>query len=223
MVAVEKNVLKCLLSSFSEPNPPKPPRNVTLDPFRLGANNTLTQKIYWQLPKSDIPVQKYRISWSLYINGINESLLKETAVVAEPKRHYEIRDLLPNSMYYLQIQAISLFGYKRLKSEPATQLINTTLSQDMLRQLHHHHQKPHSVNTKCAVFIKKCDRLYFSGGDKICQIGQQFIRISDDTEILDPNLGHTRCDDLIFQCRLLFHMKGSFFCETSDGRTIRLF
>jgi hypothetical protein len=76
-----------------------------------------------------MPLQKYKISWSLYIKDVNESLLKETAVVLEPKRNYEIRDLLPHSMYYLQIQAISLYGDKRLKSEPATKLINTTITQ----------------------------------------------------------------------------------------------
>jgi len=40
---------------------------------------------------------------------------------------FEIKKLLPNSSYYIQVQAISYIGSRRLKSEKLSMLFNTTL------------------------------------------------------------------------------------------------
>ncbi|XP_058461155.1 anosmin-1 isoform X2 [Malaya genurostris] len=104
------------------PNAPQPPKNLTLGPLVLNANGTYNRKITWSLPRSDLPVEKYKISWSLYLNESsgarmgNSSLFKETATVSAPTRHYEIKGLQPNMYYYLQIHAISVYGKRRLKS-----------------------------------------------------------------------------------------------------------
>lgn len=47
----------------------------------------------------------------------------------QPARHFEFWNLKPNSMYYLQIQALSSFGKKRsLKSPKESLLLNTSIS-----------------------------------------------------------------------------------------------
>lgn len=42
-------------------------------------------------------------------------------------RHYEIKGLQPNSIYYLQIHAVSVYGKRRLKSAASSELMNTTV------------------------------------------------------------------------------------------------
>lgn len=68
-----------------KPNPPQSPKNLTLGPLVPNANGTYNRKVTWQLPRSDLPVDKYKISWSLYLNASkagNSSLFKETATVS---------------------------------------------------------------------------------------------------------------------------------------------
>lgn len=116
-----------------KPNPPQPPKNLTLGPLVPGANGLYSRKIMWGLPRSDLPVEKYKISWSLYLNATggarngNSSLFKEMATVSAPTRHYEIKGLQPNSIYYLQIHAVSVYGKRRLKSAACSELMNTTM------------------------------------------------------------------------------------------------
>lgn len=57
----------------------------------------------------------------------NSSLFKETATVSAPTRHYEIKGLQPNSIYYLQIHAVSVYGKRRLKSAASNELMDTTV------------------------------------------------------------------------------------------------
>lgn len=40
---------------------------------------------------------------------------------------FEIKKLLPNSSYYIQVQAVSYIGTRRLKSDKRSMLFNTTL------------------------------------------------------------------------------------------------
>uniref|UniRef100_A0A182NKX1 Anosmin n=1 Tax=Anopheles dirus TaxID=7168 RepID=A0A182NKX1_9DIPT len=118
---------------MKRPNPPQPPKNLTYGPLELNDNRTYNCRVTWSLPRSDLPVEKYKLSWSLYLNMTsnrsktdNSSLFKEMATISAPTRHYDIQGLLPNRFYYLQIQAISVYGKRRLKSAASHQLINTT-------------------------------------------------------------------------------------------------
>lgn len=54
----------------------------------------------------------------------------EHAFVSEPFFH--LKNLLPNSLYYIQVQSISSFGRKRLKSPKLNELLNTTISEKIL-------------------------------------------------------------------------------------------
>lgn len=113
------------------PNPPQPPKNLTLGPLVATTNGMYSRKIMWSLPRSDLPVEKYKISWSLYLNvsgearADNSSLFKETATVSAPTRHYEIKGLHPNSIYYLQLHAVSVYGKWRLKSFASNEMMDT--------------------------------------------------------------------------------------------------
>ncbi|XP_055523589.1 anosmin-1 isoform X1 [Wyeomyia smithii] len=119
--------------SKTGPNPPQPPKNLTLGPLTPNANGTYNRKISWMLPRSDLPVEKYKISWSLYLNATsgarmgNSSLFKETATISAPARHFEIKGLQPNSIYYLQIHAISVYGKRRMKSQACNELMVTSV------------------------------------------------------------------------------------------------
>ncbi|XP_052902783.1 anosmin-1 [Anopheles moucheti] len=115
------------------PNPPQPPKSLTVGSLDLNENRTYTCRVSWSLPRSDLPVEKYKLSWSLYLNFTsnrsktdNSSLFKEMATISAPTRHYDIQGLLPDRYYYLQIQAISVYGKRRLKSAANHLLVNTS-------------------------------------------------------------------------------------------------
>uniref|UniRef100_A0A182LRG8 Anosmin n=1 Tax=Anopheles culicifacies TaxID=139723 RepID=A0A182LRG8_9DIPT len=115
------------------PNPPQPPKSLTVGSLDLNENRTYTCRVSWSLPRSDLPVEKYKLSWSLYLNFTsnrsktdNSSLFKEMATISAPTRHYDIPGLLPDRYYYLQIQAISVYGKRRLKSAANHLLVNTS-------------------------------------------------------------------------------------------------
>ncbi|XP_035898020.1 anosmin-1 [Anopheles stephensi] len=115
------------------PNPPQPPKALTVGSLELTENRTYTCRVSWDLPRSDLPVEKYKLSWSLFLNFTsnrsktdNSSLFKEMATISAPTRHYDIQGLLPNRYYYLQIQAISVYGKRRLKSAANHLLVNTS-------------------------------------------------------------------------------------------------
>lgn len=94
--------------------------------FHQSPNSTVDTTIYWNVPRSDLPIEKYKLNWSLYLEGRTPSLLMEHAFVSEPFFH--LKNLLPNSLYYIQVQSISSFGRKRLKSPKLNELLNTTIS-----------------------------------------------------------------------------------------------
>ncbi|XP_052866123.1 anosmin-1 [Anopheles cruzii] len=116
-----------------KPNPPQAPKNFMIGALILNENRTYNCHVSWSLSRSDLPVEKYKLSWSVFLNATdnrsrtdNSSLFKETATISAPTRYYDIQGLLPNRCYYLQIQAISVYGKRRLKSSASTQLMNTT-------------------------------------------------------------------------------------------------
>ncbi|XP_050069532.1 anosmin-1 [Anopheles maculipalpis] len=115
------------------PKPPQPPKRLTVISLDLNENRTYTCRVSWDLPRSDLPVEKYKLSWSLFLNFTsnrsktdNSSLFKEMATISAPTRRYDIHGLLPERYYYLQIQAISVYGKRRLKSAANHLLMNTS-------------------------------------------------------------------------------------------------
>ncbi|XP_037028240.1 anosmin-1 isoform X2 [Bradysia coprophila] len=93
------------------PKNPLPPRNFSIEVRpKLLRNNTIYTKAVWKPPRTNYPVDKYRIAWSLYLDSNNGSLWQNEAFVQE-------------------IQALSSFGKKRsLKSAKESLLLNTSIS-----------------------------------------------------------------------------------------------
>ena len=62
----------------------------------------------------------------------------QTATVPEPQRYFELRQLLPYTTYYIQVQAISIVSQKRLRSKKISITLNTTGVEDVSRTSHLH-------------------------------------------------------------------------------------
>lgn len=108
---------------------PKPPRDLEFGPMHHDSHSSgqlLSTIISWTPPArtQSIPVDKYKIFWSRQLPG--SSVAMQHATVAEPHRYFELRHLQPESTYHVQVQAISVFGQKRLRSKKSSITLNTT-------------------------------------------------------------------------------------------------
>ncbi|XP_046805061.1 anosmin-1 [Lucilia cuprina] len=116
--------------AFTLPNHPKPPKApADLKVVSSHSNGKhVNIKIVWCASKSNLPIEKYKIIWSLYVNNVrDESLISNEAFVKD-RHQFEIPNLLPDSSYYIQVQAMSINGKRRLKSDKHSILYNTTKS-----------------------------------------------------------------------------------------------
>ncbi|XP_052855417.1 anosmin-1 isoform X2 [Drosophila gunungcola] len=108
--------------STGNPKPPKPPNDAKIIAKQFDGRY-MNVKLVWCPSKSNLPVEKYKVTWSLYVNSKQASMITLDTYVKD----LEIKKLLPNSSYYIQVQAISYIGSRRLKSEKKSMLFNTTL------------------------------------------------------------------------------------------------
>ncbi|CAD7084329.1 unnamed protein product [Hermetia illucens] len=108
-----------------QPKPPRPPKNLKAYPIGYWPNDTVVARVTWSAPKSDLPIDRYKISWARHFND-NVSLYLYHDYVKEPKTSYEITNLQRDSLYYVQLQAISTNGRKRLKSSNESRMLDTT-------------------------------------------------------------------------------------------------
>lgn len=110
------------------PRPPPIPKKLKVKPLRTD-NGTVTIRLEWKEPNSDLPVVRYKVFWSRRVRGLNgelDSVLVSHQTVPKEQNHIDIKDLQPNSMYFLQVQTISQFGMGKLRSEKASIFYNTT-------------------------------------------------------------------------------------------------
>ncbi|EDV44264.2 uncharacterized protein Dana_GF16108 [Drosophila ananassae] len=112
-------------SSTDNPKPPKAPNDSKIIAKHFDGRY-MNVKLVWCPSKSNLPVEKYKISWSLYVDSAEASLITFDAYVKDTHQ-FEIKKLLPNSSYYIQVQAISYNGSRRLKSEKVSFVYNTTV------------------------------------------------------------------------------------------------
>ncbi|KAH8312692.1 hypothetical protein KR044_012224 [Drosophila immigrans] len=135
----------------TDPKPPKAPNDLKIVGKHYDGRNYMSVKLVWCPSKSNLPVEKYKISWALYVRTEDGSLVKDEAYVKDTHQ-FEIKKLLANSSYYIQVQAMSISGSRRLKSEKKALLYNTTLQApvDAVGTLqcsnlrHRHHQQHHN-------------------------------------------------------------------------------
>ncbi|XP_072949990.1 anosmin-1-like [Epargyreus clarus] len=110
------------------PRPPPAPKKLKVRPVR-SENGTVTVRLEWKEPKSDLPVMRYKVFWSRRVRGLGgelDSVLVNHQTVPKDQNFIEIKDLQPNSMYFLQVQTISQFGTGKLRSDKAAVFYNTT-------------------------------------------------------------------------------------------------
>ncbi|KAH8306234.1 hypothetical protein KR018_004901 [Drosophila ironensis] len=112
-------------SSSGNPKPPKAPNDSKII-AKYFDGRYMNVKLVWCPSKSNLPVEKYKISWSLYVDSTEASLITFDAYVKDTHQ-FEIKKLLPNSSYYIQVQAIAYIGSRRLKSDKTSFVFNTTL------------------------------------------------------------------------------------------------
>ncbi|XP_062123159.1 LOW QUALITY PROTEIN: anosmin-1 [Drosophila sulfurigaster albostrigata] len=131
----------------SHPKPPKAPNDLKIVGKHYDGRNYMSVKLIWCPSKSNLPVEKYKITWALYVRTEDGSLVEDEAYVKDTHQ-FEIKKLQANSSYYIQVQAMSISGSRRLKSEKKALLYNTTLQAPVdplgslqcsnLRHRHHH-------------------------------------------------------------------------------------
>ncbi|XP_022825826.1 anosmin-1-like [Spodoptera litura] len=110
------------------PRPPPSPKKLKVRPVREN-NGTVTVRLEWKEPHSDLPVLRYKVFWSRRVKGLGgelDSVLVNHQTVPKDQNYIEIKDLQPNSMYFLQVQTISQFGLGKLRSDKASIFYNTT-------------------------------------------------------------------------------------------------
>ncbi|XP_035441316.2 anosmin-1 [Spodoptera frugiperda] len=110
------------------PRPPPSPKKLRVRPVREN-NGTVTVRLEWKEPHSDLPVLRYKVFWSRRVKGLGgelDSVLVNHQTVPKDQNFIEIKDLQPNSMYFLQVQTISQFGLGKLRSDKASIFYNTT-------------------------------------------------------------------------------------------------
>ncbi|XP_023034125.1 anosmin-1 isoform X2 [Drosophila willistoni] len=147
--------------SASNPKPPKAPNDSKIISKQYDGRY-MNVKLVWCPSRSNLPVEKYKIMWSLYVKSQEGSLIREVAYVKD-SHQFDIKNLLPNSSYYIQVQAICFSGSRRLKSDKKDLFFNTTLqslepysqlecSTQSYKRLYHQHTTSERSSTPAIIF-----------------------------------------------------------------------
>ncbi|XP_063827330.1 anosmin-1 [Ostrinia nubilalis] len=110
------------------PRNPPPPKKLRVHPMKA-ENGTVTVRLEWKEPNSDLPVIRYKVYWSRRVKGLAgplDSVFVKQQIVPKEQNYVDITDLLPNSMYFLQVQTVSQYGQSKLRSNKASIFYNTT-------------------------------------------------------------------------------------------------
>nr|XP_012234083.1 PREDICTED: anosmin-1 [Linepithema humile] len=109
-----------------EPRNPKEPQNLTLSNARL-VGGKLRINLRWVKPASDVPISFYKVFWSRLIHGpTNDSILVYHKTIFKDKTCYELKNLELKCQYFLQVQAVAIYGGRRLTSRKASKVFNST-------------------------------------------------------------------------------------------------
>ncbi|XP_063390382.1 anosmin-1 isoform X1 [Cydia fagiglandana] len=111
------------------PRAPPPPKRLRVRPAVRTENGTVTVRLEWKEPNSDLPINRYKVFWSRRVRGVTgdlDSVLVNHQTVPKDQTYAEIKELTPNAMYFFQVQTISQFGTGKLRSDKAAVFYNTT-------------------------------------------------------------------------------------------------
>ncbi|XP_066503901.1 anosmin-1b isoform X1 [Hoplias malabaricus] len=100
--------------SARDPFPPEPPQNGRVENQTVLSDGRVSVLLRWDPPtEGDLVVHHYKVTWS----AVGSSNRKENGRVTDKTlTEMELVGLQPDTRYLVQIQAVSFWGQKRLKS-----------------------------------------------------------------------------------------------------------
>ncbi|XP_078521939.1 anosmin-1-like [Lissotriton helveticus] len=116
--------------SSRDPLPPNSPRDLQSGNFTISADGTFGVIISWDSPQEeDLEIHHYKISWNYWMPRKHILLAKKDhwRLSDGMKPEIELDGLQPNTEYLVQVQAISYWGQKRLKSPKSLLHVHTPL------------------------------------------------------------------------------------------------
>ncbi|KAK1162643.1 anosmin-1-like isoform X1 [Acipenser oxyrinchus oxyrinchus] len=119
--------------SSRDPVPPEMPKNVRNGNFTVQPDGTVNVVISWDPPQDeDLSVHHYKVSWSQRVQRKHVLLNKRDSSKLTGGNASEIliEQLQPNMDYLIQVQAITYWGQKRLKSVKSQLVLTTTRTAD---------------------------------------------------------------------------------------------
>lgn len=111
--------------SARDPFPPENPQNARTGNQMVNADGTVSVLVLWDAPReSDLKVHHYKVTWSA--QGTPSTRQSRAGRVTDGDgTEMELHSLQPNTEYIAQIQAVSYWGQKRLRSGRTQLSFNT--------------------------------------------------------------------------------------------------
>ncbi|CAH3123485.1 unnamed protein product [Porites lobata] len=114
---------------FARPRPPLPPRAFNVTEMQV-VKGRVQVHVVWKKPVSSfgLPVSKYRISWSMRLDNKRKKYMPLEVTdhhTMGNNTEYTINELLPNTMYLLELRAMTRWKRRNLKSKRVTIRIRT--------------------------------------------------------------------------------------------------
>ncbi|XP_013380671.1 anosmin-1 [Lingula anatina] len=110
------------------PQPPSQPVNLTEGSTTVH-DGKIDVEIKWLPPlTSDLPIIRYRVFWSERLSSISPvfvSLKEHRQSVSGNQNSYTIKNLKPDTTYFVEVQAICRYGRKKLRSRRRSFYITT--------------------------------------------------------------------------------------------------
>lgn len=79
-------ILSIEITYFADPKPPKPPNDLKIIAKQYDGRGYLNVKLMWCPSKSNLPVEKYKIFWSRYVNSKEGSIDTDIVYVKDVSR-----------------------------------------------------------------------------------------------------------------------------------------
>ncbi|TSK53628.1 Anosmin-1 [Bagarius yarrelli] len=111
------------LARCKNPLPPERPQNISIENQTVSSDGRVSVLLHWDPPREgDLQLHHYKVTWS------GPSGKESSRVVDGTLAEMEVRGLQPDTHYIVNIQAVSFWGQKRLKSGRAQLSFQTVAS-----------------------------------------------------------------------------------------------
>ncbi|XP_070539312.1 anosmin-1-like isoform X2 [Ptychodera flava] len=111
-----------------DPEPPGMPRNITQGKSEVSGGRVHTY-VMWEDPKhSDLPIDRFRVYYSQRLSQVSSvyvQLQEHRKNVPGNQHHIKLENLHSDTQYFVQVQAFSMWGKKRLRSVRSDKTITT--------------------------------------------------------------------------------------------------